>query len=81
VRDTDSPKRTVSEGRVSRSIHFWTVTASARLLLAFSCTSETFGPHVHDKGSFIGLVSKGCHGNILIVVLEIDLVDSTLTSS
>jgi hypothetical protein len=81
VRDMDSPERTVSEGRVSRSIHFRTATASARLVIAFSCTSETFDLHVHDKGSFIGLVSKSCHGIILIVVLEIDLVDCTVTSS
>ena len=76
VRDMDSPERTVSEGRVSRSIHFRTATASARLV-----HFRTFDLHVHDKGSFIGLVSEGCHGIILIVVLEIDLVDCTVTSS
>jgi hypothetical protein len=77
VTDIDSPKRTVSEGGVSPFIHFWTVIASAGL----SCTSEAFGLRVHGRGSSIGLVSKGCRGIILILVLEIGLVTCTVTSS
>jgi hypothetical protein len=78
VRDMDSPNGCLWGGRVHvpfASEH------SDSFRSALSWTSEAFSLRVHGREGSIGLVSKGCYGIIVIVVLEIGLVTCMVTSS